>query len=167
MAFAEIMKQHGLHRESWFREQRLDLVLGYVSALIGQGPLDAEDLRSIATLKKCLGVSEGDFVSFRPAEVAAILDGELEQILEDDFIDEVEDLRQAELQAAFDLSYDQYLQLTRVEFEREMASLLERLERATLSGDNPSVSLLERKIAALDPIYELAVSQPRRLGALY
>lgn len=165
--FAKIIKQHELNREPWFRHQRLDLVVGYVTALLSDGGLDPNALGSIATLKKCLGVSEGDFISLRPAEVAAVLTSELEQILEDDFIDEVEDLRQTELQAAFDLSYDQYLQLTRAEFEREMASLMERLELAKRTRDNDSVHLLEDRILALDPIYQLAVSQPRRLGALY
>ena len=165
--FANIIKQHGLNREPWFRHQRLDLVVGYVSALLSDGDLDPKALGSIATLKKCLGVSEGDFISLRPAEVAAVLTSELEQILEDDFIDEVEDLRQTELQAAFDLSYDQYLQLTRAEFEREMASLMERLELAKGTRNEDSVRLLEQRILALDPIYQLAVTQPRRLGALY
>jgi hypothetical protein len=133
--FAKIIKEHGLNREPWFRQQRLDLVLGYVSTLLSEGDLDPNALGSIATLKMCLGVSEGDFIALRPAEVAAVLTSELEQILEDDFIDEVEDLRQMELQAAFDLSYDQYLQLTRAEFEREMASLMERLELAKRTRD--------------------------------
>jgi hypothetical protein len=165
--FAKIIKQHELNREPWFRQQRLDLVVGYISALLSEGELDSKALGSIATLKKCLGVLEGDFISLRPAEVAAVLTSELERILEDDFIDEVEDLRQTELQAAFDLSYDQYLQLTRAEFEREMASLMERLELAKRARNSESVRVLEEKIQALDPIYQLAVSQPRRLGALY
>jgi hypothetical protein len=166
-AFAEIIERHELNRESWFSKQRLDLVLGYVSALVADGDLDAEHLKAISNLKNCLGVTEGDFVSLRPAEVAAILAGELEQILEDDSIDEEEDLRQADLQDVFDLSYDQYLQLTRIEFERAMSSLVERLERARGNGDNDLVRQLEHKIAALDPVYRLAVSQHRRLGGLY
>jgi hypothetical protein len=166
-AFATIINQHGLNREPWFRDQRLDLVIGYVSAILSEGDIDSKTLDSIATLKRCLGVSEGDFISLRPAEVAALLNGELEQILEDDFIDAIEDLRQTELQAAFDLSYDQYLQLTRAELERAMASLMERLEMARRSRGSDSSRLLEERIAALDPIYQLAVSQPRRLGALY
>jgi hypothetical protein len=165
--FSDIVERHGLNRESWFWSQRLDLVLGYVSALIADGDLDADSLRSIANLKNCLGVTEGDFVTLRPAEVAAILAGELEQILEDDSIDEEEDLRQADLQAVFDLSYDQYLQLTRVEFERAMSWLVERRERAQANGDEDLFEVLELKIAALNPIYQLAVSQHRRLGGLY
>ena len=165
--FAEIIKKHELHREPWFRHQRLDLIIGYVNALLSDGELDSQSLKSIKTLKKCLEVAEGDFVSLRPAEVAAVLTGQLEQILEDDFIDEMEDLRQTELQAAFDLSYDQYLQLTRAEFERAMASLQERSELAKRTRDNNSARLLDERIAALNPIYQLAISQPRRLGALY
>jgi hypothetical protein len=166
-AFAEIVKKYELHREPWFRHQRLDLVLGYVSALLVDGQIDTAGLHSIGTLKKCLGVSEGDFVALRPAEVAAVLTNALERILEDDFIDEIEDLRQTKLQAAFDLSYDQYLQLTRAEFERAMASLNERLQAAKIARDSNSTRLFEERIAALIPIYQLAVSQPRRLGALY
>lgn len=166
-AFAEILRKHDLHREPWFPEQRLDLVLGFIRALIADGDLDASDLQSIADLKSCLAVPEGDFISLRPAEVAAILVGQLEQILEDDVIDRDEDLRQAELQTAFDLSYDQYLQLTRSAFERAMSSLTQRLARATADGDRESIRRLGLKIGALDPIYRLSLLQYRGLGALY
>jgi hypothetical protein len=76
--FANIIKEHGLNREPWFRHQRLDLIVEYVNALLSNGDLDPKALESIATLKKCLGVSEGDFMSLRPAEVAAVLTSELE-----------------------------------------------------------------------------------------
>src|SRR4051812_48842835 len=85
-AFAEIIQRHELNREPWFRHQRLDLIVGYVSTLLSNRDLDAKALGSIASLKKCLGVLEGDFLSLRPAEVAAFLVSELEQVLEDDFI---------------------------------------------------------------------------------
>jgi hypothetical protein len=165
--FREIINRHGVRRELWFRKQRLDLVLGLLAALINNSGITEEDLASIAQLKQCLEIAEGEFISLRPAEVATVLTGELAEILEDDGIDEHEDLYQLGLQEVFGLSYDQYLQLTRAEFERGMASLLERLESARCSRDRLRARELEAKIAALDPLYRLAIAQPRSLGALY
>lgn len=167
MAFTEIIKRHGVSRELWFRKQRLDLVLGYVSHLLDASRLIKDDLATLAELKNCLGIAEGEFISLRPAEVASILVVQLNQILVDDYIDPGEDLYQLELQTVFDLSYDQYLQLTRAEFEREMASLNERVEAAQNSLKDAIAQDLDRKIRALEPIYRLAVAQPRTLGALY
>ncbi len=166
-AFSEIISRHGVARESWFRKQRLDLVLGYVIARLDSGPMHNDDVASVSSLKKCLGITEGEFISLRPAEVAALLAGQLNRILEDDIIDEREDLYQLDLQAAFDLSYDQYLQLTRAEFERAMASLSERAEYARSAGNQTLARELDLKIAALQPVYQLSLSQPRTLGALY
>jgi len=166
-SFSEIISRHGVSRELWFRKQRLDLVMEYITVLLNNGPIQTVELASIADLKKCLGIAEGEFISLRPAEVATVLVGQLVQILEDDWIDESEDLYQLGLQTVFDLSYDQYLQLTRAEFERAMASLLERVGEAKHTGDQARVRELEARIAALEPLYRLSVAQPRTLGALF
>src|SRR5687767_4488210 len=82
--FLRIIEQHELEREPWFPKQRLDLVLDFISELNADGRLDADELDATNRLKTCLGVKEGEFVSLRPAEVAAILSTQLEEMLEDD-----------------------------------------------------------------------------------
>ena len=143
------------------------MVLEYITELLDNGPIQMGELASITNLTKCLGITEGDFVSLRPAEVATILVGQLREILKDDWIDDGEDLYQLSLQAVFDLSYDQYLQLTRTEFEKAMASLLERVRQAKHTGTQARVRELETRIAALGPLYRLSIAQPRTLGALF
>lgn len=162
--YSEVVERHGLLREHWFRNDRLDLVLGYVRAALEAGPLDRERQRDVTHLKEWLEIAEGEFATHRPVEVATLLQGQLEVILDDREISEAEDLYQVELQRAFDLGYDQYLAFTRTVLER-VRSDLSMVNADALAG--PARARLRRQRAALEPLYCLAVAQPRTLGALY
>lgn len=162
--YHEIVARDGLEREIWFRKDRLDLVLGYVESALETGSLDRERQRDISALKEWLDIAEGDFARYRPSEVSAILQKQLELILADLRVDEAEDVYQVVLQTAFDLGYDQYLAFPRVTLERAWAELSTLSETA---GSRPSTDHLQSRRAALEPLYRLAIAQPRTLGDLY
>jgi hypothetical protein len=163
IAYHEIVERHGVARETWFRQQSLDLVLGYARACLETGALDANRQSDISHLKEFMDVGEGEFATQRPAEVASLLQEQLEMILADGVIDENEDLYQVELQKAFDLGYDQYLLFTRVVLERVWARLSHMADNAT----DLEAGWARRRLYALEPLYRLAVAQPRTLGTLY
>jgi hypothetical protein len=156
--FGALCRKHGLQREQWFRGQVLDLVIGYVQDALRSGALTSAHQADVRILSMCLDISAGEFVDRRPAEIAALLGEELERILDDDVIDDAEELYQVDLQTAFGLGYDDYLTLVRTAFERAHADLSARAARGEAVG---------AKLRALEPIYRLATSRPRSLGALY
>jgi hypothetical protein len=161
-ALESLLERHGVGREPWFRKQLLDLVLGYVREALDNAPLTNEDVLEIQSLKRFLDLREGEFVIHRPAEVSAILQGQLEAILEDGKIDSSEDLYQVRLQTLFDLSYDEYLTLARPAIERAWTALA--LEA---SGDGPPARRAARLQTLLGPLYGLTQLQQRNLGHLY
>jgi hypothetical protein len=134
---------------------------------LSQGLLTIDDIADIQLLKRALHVSEGEFVNHRPAEVSAFLQLALDGILADDRIDEYEELYLVTVQAAFDLSYDQFLTLGRAALERAIASLDLKRAIAERRDDGATVRGVDRKRAALEPFYWLTSRQRRSLGALY
>jgi hypothetical protein len=163
-AYLELVEQHGVAREGWFQKDRLDLVIGFVRSILELGPLNPEHQRDVSRLKEFLRIAEGELASERPAEIASLLQEQLEIILADREINEQEDLYQVELQRAFDLGYDQYLLLIRSVLERVWADL-----SVLVVGDSthPEAVRIRRQLTALEPMYRLAVVQSRTLGALY
>jgi hypothetical protein len=154
-------------KEEWFRKLVLDLLLNCVGSLLEDRPLSDAELATIGDIKKHLDVREGDFFKHRPVEIAGFLCAELEKILDDLTIDTVEDVYQVELQRVFDLSYDQYLQLARRAFEEARESLQAGLRVAEQTRDSEQLRYLAEKARFLEPIFQLALSQPRTIGALY
>lgn len=156
--FERIAGDFGVAREDWFRGQVLDLFLDYLRALLKSTRLSPEHRSRLTRLRRELAVTDGEFMLRRPAEVAAIVDEQLERILDDGIIDGAEELEQVELQTAFGIGYDDYLLVSRRAFERihsELAPLAERSPDAAY------------KLRMLNPLYLLVTSRPRTLGALF
>lgn len=145
----------------------LDLVLDYVGTIAERGRISFDAAKDVEMLKVDFEIREGDFFVHRPVEVAVILSHQLDRILEDLQIDNAEDLYQVELQKAFDLGYDQYLQLTRPAFERMLLTSQLAVAEAEAQGDSEAVLRLQEKASALEPIVRLSLLQPRSIGALY
>jgi hypothetical protein len=156
--FNDIARDSGVAREPWFRAQILDLFLGFVGVLLKSTRLGPAYRTVLRGLRAQLAIQDGEFMGRRPAEVAAIIDSQLELILDDGIIDGAEELEQVELQAAFGLAYDDYLLLSRRAFERLYAELV------PLARNSPDSA---RKLKTLEPLYRLVTSRPRTVGALF
>jgi hypothetical protein len=157
-AFDVVAADHGVRREEWFRGQILDLFLGLVRALLATSRLRVEHRAPLQALRRQLAIPDGEFMVRRPAEVAAIVDEQLEQMLSDGIIDGPEELEQVELQAAFGLAYDDYLLISRRAVERAYTELTD------LTSRSPDTA---RKRRLLEPLYLLVTSRPRSAGALF
>jgi hypothetical protein len=162
VVFLEHVKAHGLGGENWFRRQVLDLSFGFIVAGLDGGAFRPGYLEKVRRLNAFLHIADGDFFEFRPAEIAAVIGEQLDEILSDAEISREEELHQAELQAAFGLGYDDYLALGRTAFERAFFDL--QMESA-FAG--PAQASALRKLQALSPIYRMATARTRTLGSLY
>lgn len=152
-SFRELVQRHRLSHEPWFRKQCLDLVLGFLQTLLDSGPLTSEAQEELFWLKRSLAVREGELFDYRPAEITALLGGQMEAILADGAVDDAEERYQVELQRALDLGYDQYLALSRRAIEDTLRDLELRL--AMRESASEDLSLRER-IRALQSLYWLA-----------
>jgi hypothetical protein len=159
---AQILQHHGRTSDPETHKHLLDLVLEYVNKRLEAGGLTEDDARGIRLLKAMFGIAEGDFFMLRPREVQQVLINQLEQILFDGLIETSEEAAQAELQRAFDLSFDQYLRLTRAEYERGIARL--QLELTTIPKEAAKAGL--RRLELLQAVVTLASQHPRSVGGL-
>jgi hypothetical protein len=91
----------------------------------------------------------------------------LDTILADERVDHFEELHLVSVQAAFDLSYDQFLSLGRAALERTIANLDFKRALAERDCNVATADTLTRTRAALEPLYWLTSRQRRTLGALY
>jgi len=166
-AFRSLTDEFEVGRDEWFRKNVLDLVLGFIEHVLNGGSPAHPDIQAIEELKAFVDIREGEFIQQRPVEISAILTQHLEAILDDLTIDSREDLQQVELQSVFDVSYDQYLALTRRPIESAMETLQQQLRYATENRDRLLMADSEMKLRALEPLFLLAVAQPRTLGGRY
>jgi hypothetical protein len=165
-AFRSIVDEFGVGREQRFRKDVLDLVLGFVDHILEDSRLTIDELAAMEELKRFLDIREGEFLELRPVELAAVLGNQIDRILSDTAIDHAEELEQVNLQGLFGISYDQYLALIRRSLETAMSRLQSELHLAQQREDNESLQI-QMKIAALQPLLGLALSQQRIPGARY
>jgi hypothetical protein len=164
--FAEIVQRHGCAHDSWFHDAMLDLVLGYASERFAAGPPEIPDVGDLLLLQKALHIEEGQFFERRAAEVSRLIQEQFDAILADGVIDNTEDLYLVELQAAFQLSYDQLMILARPAIERAVTTLRTGVGMAGQWGSASRRTALE-KLAALESTYRIATANHRTLGGLY
>lgn len=100
-------------RRSLLEEDLLELVVLFIGGCIRDHRLDDGERREIDRLKKLLGIREGSLFKSRRAEITGLIREEIELVLADRKVDREEALYQAVLQDVFDLSYDEYLSVTR------------------------------------------------------
>jgi hypothetical protein len=165
--FGAIVSRHGVGRERWFRDDMLDLVIEYARYRLGTRLLTLDDITDIQLLKRGLHVHEGEFFDHRPAEVSAFIQLMLDAILADERVDHFEELHLVSVQAAFDLSYDQFLSLGRPALERTIANLDFKRALAERDCNLATADTLTRARAGLEPLCWLTSRQRRTLGALY
>lgn len=166
LSFAALVAKHGCGREPWFRLGVLDLVLDYARDRLARGGLTVHDVTDVRLLKFALHVADGDFFEHRPSEVSAFLQDTVEAVLTDGVLADIEELYLVEVQAAFDLSYDQYLILARPALERAMS-------RLRTTGSSNQVDFLAANngaaapLSSLESTYRLALRHRRSPGAMY
>lgn len=143
-----VWEDYGLAKDQAFRGPMLDLVLGYVEHALAEGPPSRDLAMDANLLRWFFRIPDGEFAELRPVEVEAILTREFERILSDSVVDFAEELQQVELQAAFGISYDDYLRLTKAAFEHALT-----LDVPDFAVGPIDVSRVRKELAILAPLY--------------
>jgi hypothetical protein len=90
----------------------LDMVLAYINLILIDNFITPKEAESIKYLKRFFKIKEGDFYSVKYNDIERILNKQFEHMYHNNIIDTEEALQKVELQELFDLSYDQFLQLS-------------------------------------------------------
>lgn len=151
--------QFGVGDEPWFRGQVLDLILDYARSRLTEEAWSIDQVADIRLLCRACQVRSEEFMDLRPAEVSQLLQERVDAVLDDVRITGDEELHFVALQAAFDLSYDDFLALARPALERGALLLPHQLEDGSID--------LHSYTRDLTPLYALSCKQMRSLGALY
>ncbi len=151
---SSIAAEHGVDDLEDAKPAMLDLVLYYIRYALIDHALSPNETETAMQLKRLLRVEEGDFWRLRRREVGQIISMEMERILADGRIDYSEELHQVEVQALFDLSYDQYLELTKEELGTLVTAVLEAI--ATDEDLTPKArEQLRQSVSDLLPMFHL------------
>ena len=108
----EILLQHGISNIEDLKFEILDMLLAYVNLILDDNYITAKEAESIKYLKLFFKIKEGDFYNKKYYEIERILDRQFENMYQNNVIDNEEALQKVELQELFDLSYDQFLELS-------------------------------------------------------
>lgn len=159
--FNKVCAEYGV-KPADLKEESLDLVLYYVEDCLSDHTLTVEEKAAIRLLKLSLGIEEGDFYNLRHERVQNLLVIEIRRILGDKTVDPAEGLYQVDLQKIFDLSYDQWLELTRAPADDIVNALLQEIAADAVVTEDER-NQLARQLRALDTVYTLLPSQRKKL----
>jgi hypothetical protein len=153
--------RHLSEKPGALREELLDILMLAIREALKDHRLATEERELISQLKRLFQIREGDFYRLRRSDLQATLQAETRRLLIDEQIDTVEALHQVELQALFDLSYDQYLEVTR----NEVSAIVDRLiERLTKHSEHADRRAFFQQLGALHTVYRLSESQREALA---
>lgn len=158
----QIARAHGAGRDKWFRGGVVDLFLGFVSSRTEARALTRNDLVTARVLSRLLHIHGTELVALRSREVATLVAREVDSAIHAGRVTPEDDAYLVELQAVFDLSYDDYLNFARPALERAVAVRHGSTARDAGSGAEPR----DCTPNALEMLQWLAERQPRSLGRL-
>ncbi|MBL4577671.1 MAG: HNH endonuclease [Flavobacteriales bacterium] len=120
----EIIKKHNIKGLEDLKEELLGLIIRYINITLSDNHLTNHEKGNIEFLKVLFGVKEGDFYDRFDSiydEMGEVLHVQLSKIYQDDdMIDDDEALFKVELQALFDLGYDQFLEFANMEDQQAL-----------------------------------------------
>jgi hypothetical protein len=138
----------------------LDLLLFIMEEFLDDHTLGEDEQEALQYLKRLFRVEEGDFYTLKRDGITDVLRGEISLILADRSVDAVEALQQVALQRAFDLSYDQYLELTHGYVSRIVDDTIARIAADGYVDDEERERVFPQ-IRALDTVYRLDATRTR------
>lgn len=114
--------------------ESVEFVLFIIRSFLADHALSLEEAQTLRSLKRLLGVDEGDLLHFEHQEVRLMVAAEVSTILADGRVDRAEGLHQSALQEALGLGYDEYVELAKIPIQ----VLIDRLfAEASASGLTP------------------------------
>jgi HNH endonuclease len=131
------------------RKELIPLLMYYIRLALADDDLTTEELATVRYLKRLFRVPDGAIVDYDKEDVEELLTGQIVRILADERVDPAEAVQEVRLQEAFDLGYDQFLEITR--------PLIHAVVRHWL--DNPregeDIQDLEGRVAKLNTVFSV------------
>src|SRR5215204_2162315 len=109
----DVLQRHKVKDIVQINAQILDLVLSYIWLIVSDNVITFKEAENVKFLKRFFRIKEGDFYLSKYADIELILDRQFELMYQNNVIDNDEALQKVELQEMFDLSYDQFLKLSK------------------------------------------------------
>lgn len=111
----KILESHAIHNFEDIKLQCIDFMLSYANYILEDSAISEKEAYDFAALKRIFRIREGEFLQYRSFEVREILKKECIRIYSDHFVNKKEELEKVNLQALFDLSYDQFEEIKKDE----------------------------------------------------
>ncbi|WP_140938657.1 hypothetical protein [Sphingobacterium lumbrici] len=111
----KILESHAIQSFEDIKLQCIDLLLSYANHILEDSAITETEAYDFAALKRLFRIREGEFLQYRSFQVKEILKKEFIRIYSDHFVDRKEELEKVNLQALFDLSYDQFEEIKKDE----------------------------------------------------
>ncbi len=162
-AVNEVCREFKLQDLNEIKPELLDLVLYYTSCCLEEHAITEEEKIELKFLKILFQIKEGDLFEYKSNQIRQIISIEAKRILADWKVDETESLYQVDLQQIFDLSYDQYLSITRPLIKEIVDQIIESLTGNSSISDN-ELKQLNTYLVNLDTFYVLNPDQKKKLN---
>lgn len=107
-----LFQENNIKEIGKIKNEILDLILSYINLILDDNFITTEEAENVNFIKRFFKIKEGDFYFNKYREIEIILDRQLEHMYQNDSIDSEEALQKVELQELFDLSYDQFLEIS-------------------------------------------------------
>lgn len=137
--FDSMLEDEGLTGAPNLKESLLDLILYYAERCIQDHELSDEEQQNIWILCTIFRVEDGDFVKFRERAVQNIITTQISWILKDRFVSNSEELLQSNIQRAFGLGYDQYVNFAKPIIKTHIKELEEMYSNSQSSTDKEKI----------------------------
>jgi hypothetical protein len=138
----------------------LDILVYFIEQCLEDHSLSEEEQSALQCLKRLFRIAEGDFYTLKRDAITDSFRGEISRILADQTVDRSEVLDEVSLQPAFDLSYDQYLEVTREYVVRIVDDVVARVTADGYVDDDEREQVFSQ-IRALNTAYTLDVARTR------
>lgn len=106
--FKPFTQSIGIDDLEQIKSESVQFLLAYAEFILTDGYLSEPEFKDFQTLKKVFRIDEGDFYDSHQSTIQEILKKQFIRLYSDFKIDPKEEIEMVNLQALFDLSYDQF-----------------------------------------------------------
>jgi hypothetical protein len=159
--YQSLAHSHGVSRESWFRTAIMDLFYAYLAARLANGPLGLSGLLAVGILTRALRLDGRSLAAYRAGDLGNAVVMELTSAIEAGWVSAEDDAYLFEIQAAFDLSFDECVRLARPALGQAVAQTGDSVD--TLSAHNADA---RAHVTALQTLHWLSEGPHWSLGVL-
>ncbi len=103
-----VLVKYGFSGTHELKNELLDLLISYANVILSDEIIADDEQHNFKLLKLYFGIEEGDFHTYKSAEIHKIITTELDKVYDDQYVTKTETIHNQFLQELFGLSYDQF-----------------------------------------------------------